>query len=63
MLVGMDFAADIADFPDKVLTLLSEVSFISCRSRRQASKISGILNREVVFHFDNAFSWSIYDMR
>lgn len=57
-LVGMDFAADIADYPDEVLAFLAKVSFISCRSKRQASQISDILNRDTIFHFDNAFSWS-----
>lgn len=57
-LVGMDFASDIADYPDKVLEFLSKVKFISCRSKKQASSISDILSRDAIFHFDNAFSWS-----
>ncbi len=57
-LVGMDFASDIPDFPNEVLTFLSEVKFISCRSKRQANSLSSILGRDAMFHFDNAFSWS-----
>lgn len=57
-LIGMDFSADMDRFPDEVLTFLAQTKVISCRSRPQAKKASEVLDRDVPFHFDNAFSWS-----
>lgn len=56
-LIGMDFSADVDRFPDDILSFLSELKFISCRSQRQANLLSSVLGREVIYHFDNAFAY------
>lgn len=57
-LVGMDFSSDIEHFPDEVLSFLSNVKYISCRSKRQANYLSQVLGfNNVHHHADNAFAY------
>lgn len=57
-LIGMDFAADIGDFSDHALEFLSNVKYISCRSKNQAQKVALALNRDDIhYQLDNAFAY------
>ena len=57
-LIGMDFASDIGDFSDNALEFLSNVQYISCRSRKQTEKVASVLNRgDIHYQPDNAFAY------
>lgn len=56
-LIGIDFSSDIDKFPESVLDFLSRICYLSCRSKSQANRVRSLLKRDVLFHFDNAFSY------
>ncbi len=55
--IGVEFAGDFPKFPDKALSYLEDVCYISCRSKNQAEMVGDVLQRDdVYFNYDNAFA-------